>query len=54
MIYIYLNILKEIDELLEQTKQKGYSTLLDLTNKGFRYASNVFLNTAVLVRIYFK
>jgi receptor expression-enhancing protein 1/2/3/4 len=43
---------QEIDELLEQTKQKGYSTLLDLTNKGFRYASNVFLNTAVLGQAY--
>jgi hypothetical protein len=42
----------EIDELLEQTKQKGYSALLDLTNKGFRYASNIFLNTAVLGQAY--
>ncbi|CAM4787290.1 unnamed protein product [Rotaria magnacalcarata] len=43
---------QEIDELLEQTKQKGYSTLLDLTNKGVRYASNMFLNTAVLGQAY--
>ncbi|CAF3338281.1 unnamed protein product [Rotaria socialis] len=43
---------QEIDELLEQTKQKGYSTLLDLTNKGVRYASNIFLNTAVLGQAY--
>jgi receptor expression-enhancing protein 1/2/3/4 len=43
---------QEIDQLLEQTKQKGYSTLLELTNKGFRYASNVFLNTAVLGQAY--
>jgi hypothetical protein len=43
---------QEIDQLLEQTKQKGYTTLLDLTNKGFRYASNIFLNTAVLGQAY--
>jgi len=43
---------QDIDQLLEQTKQKGYSTLLDLTNKGFRYASNMFLNTAVMGQAY--
>ncbi|CAF0765919.1 unnamed protein product [Adineta ricciae] len=43
---------QDIDQLLEQTKQKGYSTLLDLTNKGFRYASNVVLNTAVYGQAY--
>ena len=42
--------LQEIDQLIEHTKQQSYSAILDLTNKGFRYASNVFLNTAVLVR----
>jgi receptor expression-enhancing protein 1/2/3/4 len=43
---------QEIDQLLEHTKQRSYSALLDLTNKGFRYASNVFLNTAVLGQSY--
>lgn len=43
---------QEIDQLLEQAKQKGYSTLLDLTNKSFRYASGLFLNTAVLGQAY--
>jgi len=39
---------QEIDQLLEHTKNRSYSALLDLTNKGIRYASNAFLNTAVL------
>ncbi|CAF0968644.1 unnamed protein product [Adineta steineri] len=43
---------QDIDQLLEQTKQKGYSTLIELTNKGVRYASNLFLNTAVLGQAY--
>ncbi|CAF1046899.1 unnamed protein product [Rotaria sordida] len=43
---------QEIDQLLEQTKQKGYTTLCDLTSKSFRYASNMFLNTAVLGQAY--
>ncbi|UJR22446.1 hypothetical protein I4U23_025506 [Adineta vaga] len=43
---------QEIDQLIEQTRQKSYSAILDLTNKGFRYASNVFLNTAVLGQTY--
>jgi hypothetical protein len=41
---------QEIDQLIVHTRERSYSALLDLTNKGFRYASNVFLNTAVLVR----
>ncbi|CAF4527507.1 unnamed protein product, partial [Rotaria sp. Silwood2] len=43
---------EQIDQLIEQTRQKGYSALFDLTNKGFRYASNIFLNTAVLGQSY--
>jgi len=43
---------QEIDHLLEQTKQRSYSALLDLTNRGLRYASNAFLNTAVLGQAY--
>ncbi|CAF1048443.1 unnamed protein product [Adineta ricciae] len=43
---------QEIDQLIEHTRQKSYSAILDLTNKGFRYASNVFLNTAVLGQTY--
>jgi len=43
---------QDIDQLLEDTKRKGYSTLIDLANKGFRYASNTFLNTAVLGQAY--
>ena len=40
---------QDIDRLIEETRQRGYTALLDLTNRGFRYASNVVLNTAVLV-----
>ncbi|CAF0805038.1 unnamed protein product [Rotaria sordida] len=43
---------QDIDQLIEQTRQKGYTALFDLTNKGFRYASNLFLNTAVLGQSY--
>ncbi|CAF3780846.1 unnamed protein product [Rotaria sp. Silwood1] len=43
---------QEIDQLLEQTKQKGYSTLRELTSRSVRYASNMFLNTAVLGQAY--
>jgi hypothetical protein len=42
-------LLQEIDQLIEDTKNRSYSALIDLTNKGLRYASNAFLNTAVLV-----
>jgi len=43
---------KEIDQLLERTKEKSYSTLIELSHKGFRYASNLFLNTALLGQAY--
>ncbi|CAF1109852.1 unnamed protein product [Didymodactylos carnosus] len=43
---------KEIDELLERTKEKGYSTLIELGHKSFRYASTLFLNTAILSQAY--
>lgn len=38
---------KEIDELIEKTKQQGYSTFLQLFSSGFQYASHIFLNSAV-------
>lgn len=38
---------KEIDELIEKTKQQGYSTFLQLFSSGFHYASNLFLHSAV-------
>jgi receptor expression-enhancing protein 1/2/3/4 len=38
---------KEIDELIEKTKQQGYSTFLQLFSSGFQYASNLFLHSAV-------
>jgi receptor expression-enhancing protein 1/2/3/4 len=38
---------KEIDELIEKTKQQGYSTFLQLFSSGFTYASNFFVNSAM-------
>lgn len=39
---------KEIDEMIEQTKQQGYTALASLTNRGVRYASNLLVNSAIL------
>lgn len=41
--------LQEIDEMIEQTKQQGYTALASLTNRGVRYASNLLVNSAILV-----
>ncbi|RNA19134.1 receptor expression-enhancing 1-like isoform X2 [Brachionus plicatilis] len=38
---------KEIDELIEKTKQQGYTTFLQLFSSGFQYASNIFVNSAI-------
>ena len=38
---------KEIDELIEKTKQQGYSTFLQLFSTGFNYASNLFVTSAM-------
>lgn len=38
---------KEIDELIEKTKQQGYSTFLQLFQSAFQYASHLFLHSAV-------
>lgn len=38
---------KEIDELIEKTKQQGYTTFLQLFSSGFQYASNIFVNSAL-------
>jgi hypothetical protein len=38
---------KEIDELIEKTKQQGYSTFLQLVSSGFQYASSIFVNSAL-------
>jgi receptor expression-enhancing protein 1/2/3/4 len=43
---------QEIDQLIKDTRERSYSALIDLTNKGLRYASNAFLNTAVLGQTY--
>jgi len=38
---------KEIDELIEKTKQQGYTTFVQLFSTGFTYASNFFVSSAV-------
>lgn len=38
---------KEIDELIEKTKQQGYTTFLHLFSTGFEAASNFFVKTAL-------
>ena len=38
---------KEIDELIEKTKQQGYTTFLHLFSSGFEYASALFVSSAV-------
>ncbi len=38
---------KEIDELIEKTKQQGYSAFLNLFHTGFQYASNLVLTSAL-------
>jgi hypothetical protein len=38
---------KEIDDLIEKTKQQGYSTFVQLFSSGFTYASNVFVSSAM-------
>jgi receptor expression-enhancing protein 1/2/3/4 len=38
---------KEIDELIEKTKQQGYTTFLNLFSAGFDYASTLFVTSAM-------
>lgn len=38
---------KEIDELIEKTKQQGYTTFLQLFSSGFHYASSIFVSSAM-------
>ena len=38
---------KEIDDLIERTKQQGYTTFVQLFSSGFTYASNLFMNSAL-------
>jgi receptor expression-enhancing protein 1/2/3/4 len=38
---------KDIDDLIEKTKQQGYSTFLQLFATGFNYVSNLFLSSAI-------
>lgn len=38
---------KEIDELIEKTKQQGYTTFLNLFTSGFQYASTLFMSSAL-------
>lgn len=40
---------EEIDEYLAQAKEKGYSTVLHLGQRGVNYATNVIMQTAIKV-----
>lgn len=40
---------QEIDEYLNQAKEKGYSAVLQLGSKGVNYATNVIMQTALKV-----
>lgn len=54
--YTYINIFKhslfvwqEIDEYLNQARERGYSAVLQLGSKGVNYATNVIMQTAIKV-----
>jgi receptor expression-enhancing protein 1/2/3/4 len=38
---------KEIDDLIEKTKQQGYTTFLQLFVSGYQYASTLFVHSAL-------
>lgn len=40
---------QEIDEYLNQAKEKGYTAVLQLGTKGFDYASKLIVETAIKV-----
>lgn len=42
-------VLKEIDEYINQAKEKGCSAVLQLGSKGVNYATNVIMQTALKV-----
>lgn len=51
-IYIYklaLFVWQEIDEYLNQARERGYSAVLQLGSKGVNYATNVIMQTAIKV-----
>lgn len=54
--YTYINIIihslfvwQEIDEYLNQARERGYSAVLQLGSKGVNYATNVIMQTAIKV-----
>lgn len=44
-----LRVLQEIDEFINQAKEKGYTAVIQLGTKGLNYATNVIMQTAVKV-----
>lgn len=55
-ICMYINIFthfifvwQEIDEYLNQARERGYSAVLQLGSKGVNYATNVIMQTAIKV-----
>uniref|UniRef100_A0A0A1WJV6 Receptor expression-enhancing protein n=1 Tax=Zeugodacus cucurbitae TaxID=28588 RepID=A0A0A1WJV6_ZEUCU len=43
---------QEIDEYLNQAKERGYSAVLQLGTKGVNYATNVIMQTALKVNVF--
>lgn len=41
--------MQEIDEYVNQAKERGYSAVLQLGSKGVNYATNVLMQTAIKV-----
>lgn len=41
--------LQEIDEYINQAKEKGYTAVIQLGTKGVNYATNVIMQTALKV-----
>lgn len=46
---MFVFVLKEIDEYINQAKEKGCSAVLQLGSKGVNYATNVIMQTALKV-----
>ena len=43
---------QDIDAYLNKASDQGYTALLSLGTKGFNYASNIVLSTALKVNIF--
>lgn len=49
-LFLFLILIKqEIDEYINQAKEKGYTAVLQLGTKGFNYATTAIMQTAIKV-----